>query len=193
MTDETTGSGGEVVLFPKIKDGADAITPPAERTKKPYDACRHRRKVLLDKEAHQLTCADCGQVLDCFDWIYDYVGRWDTENTLYRQAQQQRRDAGERLAELLRLERNAKARVRKAGVLLTTPQARKVRDSLGGLIRVINRCAHFEGQVTREKIDEWLEYSSVDKNEISALARLLDDAIELRAPAEPEPAEAATA
>lgn len=65
-----------VFLFPKIKDGADAIPPPASRKKVDYGACRHKRRVVLDKEAHQMTCADCAQVLDCFDWIHDYVGRW---------------------------------------------------------------------------------------------------------------------
>lgn len=172
--------GGEVILFPKVKDGADAITPPVERVRRDLLGCRHRRKTVLDKEAHRLTCADCGQELDCFDWIYDYSGRWESANSHYRQAVQQWHQAARRVEELLRVEKNAKARARKAGVHLTQPQARTLREALFGLSAILQRALVQDGPVDRAWLDRRLVDSHLDPAEIRALIETLDDAVELR-------------
>lgn len=138
--------GGDILLFPKIKEGADAITPPAEKKPRPlHGDCLHRRKSILDQTAHQLICADCDQVLDPFDWISDYVGRWDRENTFYRQARQQGIDAAKRLAELERLERNTKARIRRGGLVISPGGARAALDQLRALNHLLTDMLREEG------------------------------------------------
>lgn len=125
--------GGEVILFPKARD--DAVRPDVDidRGKRAYDGCHHRYQLVLDIDAHQLLCPNCGKALDPFDWIVDYVQKWDAVNTRYRQAKQQATEAEKRLLELQRVERNLKAKIRRGGLVITSVGARAAYKQLCSL------------------------------------------------------------
>lgn len=131
----SAGDGsGHVILFPKARD--EAIKPDVDvkpKSKLSHDGCRHNVQLLLDTEAHQLQCPSCGQVLDPFDWILDYIQKWNYITTRYRQAQQQAAHAEKRLADLERLEKNTKARIRKGGLVITSKGARAAYGTLRAL------------------------------------------------------------
>lgn len=134
------GDGGEVILFPKVKDDDPPIEPPATIKPRPKawersKGCTHAGRSTLDETAHALLCSDCGQVLDAFEWIRRFVQRWDRVNTDYQQARQQCSATHERLADLERRERNAKARIRKA----TAPELVAARKAVEQASRAIYR------------------------------------------------------
>lgn len=135
MTDET--GGGELIRFPKAPDDAERGELEVDRAG--WEDCKHPRPLTLDVEAHALVCQKCGQVLDAFDFLLDLTSRWERFNAGYRAARQQEKAALARVENLRRVERNAKARIRKAGVVLTTAQARVVRSQLLGLQHVAIR------------------------------------------------------
>jgi hypothetical protein len=64
-------------------------------------------------EAHRMRCADCDQEIDCFDWILRMVSKWDQLIDRGRALEKKAKAAQERLDELLRKERNAKARLKR--------------------------------------------------------------------------------
>lgn len=171
-----------VFLFPRVKDDSETIVPPGEIVRPAHDACRHRRQVVLDKAAHQMKCADCGQILDCFDWIHEYVSRWDSENTYYRQARQQRADAVARLAELTKAEKNQKARLRKRGVTLTTAEARALKDVLATLEHIA-MSATSEDHFTRARMtpaEIKRQIAQIDRDAYSAARRALREMLDLK-------------
>lgn len=125
---------GDLIPFPKAPDGAE--TGPLETKRRdpyPIEGCKHPRPLVLDQEAHELRCAECGQTLDIFDFLFDLTAKWESFNNGYRAARQQEKATLARVENLKRLERNAKARIRKAGVVLTTAQARVVGQQLRAL------------------------------------------------------------
>lgn len=171
-----------VFLFPKAHD--DAVTPDAVVKRKDWQGCQHKVQLVLDHEAHQLRCPACSQVLDPYDWIESYIAHWESTNTRFRQAKQQALEAEKRLLDLKRVEKNAKARARKAGVLLTSPQARSILDAFNGLERVLYLCVRNESTVPREVLTEevlrrWFGECGIDKEKFGEVRRYLHDSIEL--------------
>lgn len=181
-----SSNGGEVILFPRIRD--DAVTPPAEvkDSRRSYEpgTCRHdRNRLHLDIEAHQLVCPDCKQVLDPFDWIVKYVNEWARHNTGYRQAVQQEKELRHRVDKLQKLETRVKARIRGAGILLTSGEARKARDQLRAM-----HSALISAVGDREKAIRMAHLHGFRKDDVAVAFNALDRQLELRDPPEEQSA-----
>lgn len=98
-----------VVLYAPV-DEHDAEQP-ASIGEKP-EWCDHPRYVLLP-ESRTVECKKCGRQIDPFDVLVRYASDWDRIVRWRREAERRRKLAGERLDEILRLERNARGRVRR--------------------------------------------------------------------------------
>lgn len=171
--------GGEVILFPKAKD--EAVRPDVDVKQKKWSDCQHNVQLVLDQQAHQLICPACKQVLDPFDWITKYIQSWAYQNTRYRQAVQQAQEAEKRLVKLKRAETNAKARIRKQGVLLTSVQARQIKDILSRVGMVL-RYARSHGS---EGAADWIDKVGVSPEQVSESFKLLYGMLELEDTDEP--------
>lgn len=183
--------GGDVILFPKARD--ESITPDVDVLKKRTEDfgdrfCQHRVQLVLDQEAHQLICPACNQALDPFTWILDYIRKWARQNTRYRQAVQQANEAETRLLDLQRQERNAKARIRKKGVLLSGPDARLLRDHLRKCSSVLDAAFRYGDEEWQTKMKEWVDVFGIDIAAYREAFKPLNDAIELQLKDEPEAA-----
>lgn len=171
--------GAEVILFPLAPD--DTVESGVEVKEQDYGGCRHHRTVL-DVEAHRLRCRDCDQELDPFDWILSFVRCWRRENTLYRQAQQQAREATARLEELKKAERRVKARIRRRGVLLTSKDARIARDQLRALSSAIPAVIRevTGDEQARKRALRRVHLFGFDAREAARVVAVLDDQVECR-------------
>lgn len=175
--------GAQIIVFPTIP-GSDAIDPPAEIKEKRMwhlDNCRHRRHTL-DETAHRMYCSECRQEVDCFDWIVEYTRKWARFNTEYRQAIKQADEARTRIAELERIEKNTKARIRKQGMILTAGEARLIRDQYKALQSALTHAYHdrLEDEDSRHKLRNELRMFGLDFDKQRSAIRPLDDQIELR-------------
>jgi hypothetical protein len=97
-----------VVLYPEA-DEHDDETP---ATSDPKEHCLHRR-VRLDTEARRVFCRECEREVDPFTVIHAWAQDWTRIQSWRKEAERRRTRARERLDEILRLERNARARLRK--------------------------------------------------------------------------------
>lgn len=175
--------GAQIIVFPTIP-GSDAIGPPAEVKEKrrwTLDGCQHR-KHTLDMEAHRMRCSDCDQEIDCFDWIVEYARKWARFNTEYRQAIRQAADATKRVAVLERIEKNTKARIRKHGVLLTSGQARRLRDQYQALMSALDHAyrERLQDEDSRHKLRNELRLFGIDFDKLRPALRPLSDQLDLR-------------
>jgi hypothetical protein len=178
----------EVILFPRPYD--DAVKPPAEKPDYVFGGCYHRLYgARLDVEAKRLYCGGCGVEINAFDWIEWYIEQWKHQNTRYRQAKQQADETEKRLASLQRLERNARARVRRVGVALSARDARSIRDQLRAASRTIDRLfMRLGGDAdTQATVLAELERAGVDRSDYARVLSLLDTYVELRPRDEGDP------
>lgn len=90
---------------------ADEQRPVAKDERQPW--CRHKRVRLT--EARRVYCRDCKREVPAFDVLDDLAHDWERYMHTREDAQARSKTAQANLTELLRLERNAKARVRAAG------------------------------------------------------------------------------
>lgn len=104
------------VLYPP-PDEHDDDTP---ATKQEHDSCLHR-KVRLDTEARRVFCRDCGREVDPFTVIQSWASDWTRITNWRAEAERRRARAADRLTEILRVEKNARARVRKLDPDATLP------------------------------------------------------------------------
>lgn len=74
--------------------------------------CEHLH-VRLDDTAHRVYCRDCDAEVDAYDFLTRLQGEWQRWVNCRKSAETQARHAQERLDELLRQEKNAKARMRR--------------------------------------------------------------------------------
>lgn len=109
MTDPP-GRPNLVVLYPP-QDEHDAEQP-ATRDDELKEYCDHRR-ITLYEEPRTVVCRECGRTIDAFDVLVRYASDWDRIVRWRKEAERRRKLAGERLDEILRLERNARGRVRR--------------------------------------------------------------------------------
>lgn len=176
MSDDLDGDFvGDLIPFPKAPDDTEAGPLKAKRRDRyPMEGCKHPRPLVLDQEAHELRCGECGQTLDIFDFLFDLTGKWELFNRGYRAARQQERATLARLENLKRLERNAKARIRKGGVVLTSAQARVVRSQLVGLQGVAVRAV---GSV--EETRRLARLNGVDEERLVEALALLREQLDL--------------
>lgn len=180
----------DVILFPKAPDGTK-LPPASVRPGAPSftmdGGCTKtgHRKLELDKEAHQLVCGACGQVLDPFDWIVRYVEKWDRENLGYRQAKQQRKNAEAELARLQRAITNAKARARRPGVNISAGQAR----TLLGQVEALGRVLMFKADYDQDEWVRLLDRAGVKRDALVPVTTEIRRQLDLRdPPAEAKPA-----
>ncbi|KOQ95777.1 hypothetical protein [Pluralibacter gergoviae] len=113
MTTETETELSNVVSFPERReDLRDSMAMQKENAGKLY--CRHD-SVLVDEKERTLRCRRCDALVEPFNYILhlcDTESRY-VENVKYlRREEKQRR---QNIEKLIQIERNAKARIRKAG------------------------------------------------------------------------------
>lgn len=109
MTEPPPGRPNLVVLYPP-QDEHDADQPATRADREEH--CPHKR-ITLHEESRIVQCRDCGRRIDPFDVLVRYSSDWDRIVRWRKEAERRRKLAGERLDELLRLERNARGRVRR--------------------------------------------------------------------------------
>jgi hypothetical protein len=167
---------GEVIRFPKAPDDAERGPLRTRRRRRGFDpeACKHPHPLVLDEEAHELRCGKCGQTLDIFDFLLDWIARWESYNLGYQAARQQERAARSRVETLKRHEKNAKARIRKGGVVLSVAQARVVRDQLVRLQHVA-----IEAVGSLEETQRLARLGGVDAERLREATRILGEQVDL--------------
>jgi hypothetical protein len=108
--DEPLDDGAQVI---ELRPGHDAIDEqrPLKTGERP-SFCPHHHTVL-DAEPRRVTCDDCGREVDAFDVLHEIARGWERFNEGRREAERRSEVAQANLDELLRAERNAKARRRK--------------------------------------------------------------------------------
>jgi hypothetical protein len=90
---------------------ADDDSRPIARKERTYAPCRHAA-IRLDADVRRAYCRECDQEVPCFDYLMGLAGRWERFIAARREAERRMRVAQANLDELLRDERNAKARRR---------------------------------------------------------------------------------
>lgn len=96
------------VLYPTPDEHDDES--PAEKEERKH--CLHR-KVKLDTEARRVFCRECDREVDAFTVILAWANDWTRITYWRKEAERRRARAGDRLEEILRVEKNARARVKK--------------------------------------------------------------------------------
>ncbi|MGT4924719.1 hypothetical protein ACRWC3_19850 [Escherichia coli] len=97
-----------IVLFPvKEDDPRNQVNFLYEPSERPY--CHHA-SVRVDEKERQVRCKICGAVVEPFDWMLRET-RLADDVKLLRQEEQERR---KNIEKLIQIERNAKARIRRA-------------------------------------------------------------------------------
>lgn len=104
--DETTAE--IVALFPD----RDLTDDDAPIHRDPKDHCQHR-KIRLDQDAHKVFCRECDAEVDPFMYLMRFAGDWEFWVRHRKEAERRAREAHTRLEETLRLERNARGRVKR--------------------------------------------------------------------------------
>lgn len=74
--------------------------------------CAHRRTVIL-KELHRIDCKDCGREVDPFQVLASLAAVWERYINHRNECKRRADRAHDRLKELLRLEQNARARLKR--------------------------------------------------------------------------------
>lgn len=101
----------EVVRLHPERDLGDEDAPVATQPRE-GGYCRHAR-VTLNSELHRVTCRDCEREVDAFAYLQRLASDWERYATHRKEAQRRATEAHERLKELLRLEQNARARLKR--------------------------------------------------------------------------------
>jgi len=96
-------------LFPPASDDDAPV-----RTK-PHEHCMHR-KAIIDEAAHRVYCRECDAELDPLERLLRIANDWERFIRERDRVVRDARVARVRLDELLRQERNARARIRRRGV-----------------------------------------------------------------------------
>ncbi|EBY2674467.1 hypothetical protein ACKKIY_004537 [Salmonella enterica subsp. enterica serovar Brandenburg] len=113
MTTETEKELSNVVAFPQRKeDLCDELVMRREEDSKIY--CLHD-SVLVNEKERTLRCRRCGSVVEPFNYILYLC---NTENRYVENVKYLRREEKQRrqnIEKLIQIEKNAKARIRRAG------------------------------------------------------------------------------
>lgn len=107
LADELMGSLDKIFETDLV---ADEQRPVAKDPREPW--CSHKRVRL--SEARRVYCRDCKREVPAFDVLEDLAHDWERYMHTREDAQKRSKTAQANLIELLRLERNAKSRVRSA-------------------------------------------------------------------------------
>lgn len=99
-------------LFPE-QDEHDAAQPGAKGALGAEQKhCRHAR-VWVHGVSRKVTCRDCDAEIDAFTIVMRWTQDWDRIVAWRKEADRRATATGNRLSELLRLERNARTRLRR--------------------------------------------------------------------------------
>ncbi|EFO1089280.1 hypothetical protein ABVX95_000945 [Escherichia coli] len=103
---------GNIVLFPVKEDAprnqVNFLYKPSE---KPY--CHHA-SVRVDEKERQVRCKICGAVVEPFDWMLSVAKRETRLADDVKQLRQEERERRKNIEKLIQIERNVKARIRRA-------------------------------------------------------------------------------
>jgi hypothetical protein len=109
--DEMRDTLADVVRLYPERDLTDDDAPVATKPREP-GYCRHAR-IALDRELHRVICRDCDREVDPFKYLQTLASEWERYATHRKEAKRRADEAHERLQELLRLEQNARARLKR--------------------------------------------------------------------------------
>lgn len=107
-----------VHLFGRPADDGDHDAPIRTKPKEEKETleqrfCQHHR-MEIDEQARRCYCRDCGDEIPLFDALKTFKDEFERYTERRRRARLEARRAEDRLAELDRREKNAKARLRRA-------------------------------------------------------------------------------
>ncbi len=101
-----------IVLFPvKEDDPRNQVNFLYEPSERPY--CHHA-SVRVDEKERQVRCKICGAVVEPFDWMLSVAKRETRLADDVRLLRQEERERRKNIEKLIQIERNAKARIRRA-------------------------------------------------------------------------------
>ncbi|EGX06793.1 TPA: hypothetical protein ACHKMM_000749 [Escherichia coli] len=101
-----------IVLFPvKDDDPRNQVNFLYELSEKPY--CHHA-SVRVDEKERQVRCKICGAVVEPFDWMLSVAKRETRLADDVKQLRQEERERRKNIEKLIQIERNVKARIRRA-------------------------------------------------------------------------------
>lgn len=107
--DSPDDDGAQII---QLRPGQDAQDDDRRMvTKRKAHACQHTR-VVLDRDVQRAFCRRCDQEVPLFDYLVSLAAGWERFIGERREAERRMRVVRENLSELLRDERNAKARRR---------------------------------------------------------------------------------
>ncbi|HGX8731247.1 TPA: hypothetical protein ACJINN_000678 [Escherichia coli] len=103
---------GNIVLFPvKEDDPRNQVNFLYKPSEKPY--CHHA-SVRVDEKERQVRCKICGAVVEPFDWMLSVAKRETRLADDVKQLRQEERERRKNIEKLIQIERNVKARIRRA-------------------------------------------------------------------------------
>ena len=103
---------GNIVLFPvKEDDPRNQVNFLYEPSERPY--CHHA-SVRVDEKERQVRCKICGAVVEPFDWMLSVAKRETRLADDVKQLRQEERERRKNIEKLIQIERNVKARIRRA-------------------------------------------------------------------------------
>lgn len=76
--------------------------------------CYHSRKVFVDEKNRTVECAECGALLDPFNYLLKLANKNETAWNMKARWEKEAEEAAERLSDLERKERNTKQRLKRA-------------------------------------------------------------------------------
>lgn len=88
-------------------DSSISLTP-----KKLVSFCNHT-KAIVDESNRKIFCANCNSVLDPFDFLWMWATKEDRIKSRYHFYKEKLENTRDRLDELLRIEKNARSRLKR--------------------------------------------------------------------------------
>lgn len=120
MTDEDTPVVATIVRLHPERD-LTAEDAPVTRVATTGRYCPHLH-VRLDTTAHKVYCNGCDLEVDPFAFLLKLAGDWQRWSVYQKECQRRGKEARERLDEVLRLERNARARLKRVDPKAKQPE-----------------------------------------------------------------------
>ncbi|EMK1731218.1 hypothetical protein V8N76_004524 [Salmonella enterica] len=110
---ETEAELANVVMFPGYTPD-DPIHDAGYVHQKPDRHCFHQRGIYVNEALRQCICQECGNILDPFAYLLDIANRRTRLAGNVKALRQEERDRRKNIEKLIQIERNAKARIRRA-------------------------------------------------------------------------------
>jgi ferritin-like metal-binding protein YciE len=91
----------------------DPISLDAYRIKARGTCSHYGQTRMLDAASRKITCKACNQELDAFECMLEMTKHYDRVTSRLQEIERKTKEAHERLEEVLRVERNARSRVKR--------------------------------------------------------------------------------